>query len=160
MREILFRGKTEKGEWLYWDMFARATKNIDNTQSLNYDTYVVFYDDEQTPTFVIKREIGGFEYLDILPETIGQFTGLTDKNGQKVFEGDIVHYLYEPGEGYWNSDQHSVIEWESTGFYMRGIIGTNKYACYSGWLISTPHSDGKCFEVIGNIHDNKELLGE
>ena len=90
--------------------------------------------------------------------TVGQFTGLTDKNGKRIFEGDIVHYLYQPGEGYWNSDQNSVIEWNSIGFYMRGIFGTNKYACTHGFLSGIPIGEGEFFEVIGNIHDNPELL--
>ena len=130
-REILFRGKRKNGEWVigYYTL---------------WDEKHCIYD--------------GVVYYTVTAETVGQFTGLTDENGKKIFEGDIVHYLYEPGKGYWNSDQNSVIEWRSTGFYMDGIFGTNKYACSSGWLVSIPHGDGKCFEIIGNIHDNPELL--
>ena len=147
MREILFRGKANSeirdGEWVYGSLLAE-TQNTFPIIARDYDN-----DDDWL----------GVDLWDTVePHTVGQYTGLTDKNGKKIFEGDIVHYLYEPGKGYWNSDQLSVIEWNSTGFYMRGIMGTNKYACSSGWLVSTPHGDGRCFEVIGNIHDNPELL--
>ena len=134
MREILFRGKRlDTGEWVEGDLW-------------NGKSALVFARDGCP---------GGPSWNEVDPATVGQFTGLLDKNGKRIFEGDIVHYLYEPGKGYWNSDQNSVIEWRSTGFFMRGIMGTNKYACSTGWLVSTPHGDGKCFEVIGNIHDNK-----
>jgi uncharacterized phage protein (TIGR01671 family) len=139
MRENLFRGKRiDNGEWVYGDLL-----NV----GVDYDYAIRTYG---------GREHGQVNAVD--EKTVGQYTGLTDKNGKKIFEGDVVHYLYEPGKGYWNSDQNSVIEWRSTGFYMDGIFGTNKYACSSGWLVSIPHGDGKCFEVIGNIHDNPELL--
>lgn len=74
----------------------------------------------------------------------------------KIFEGDIVHYVYEPGKGFWNANQNSVIEWKGTGFYLNGIEGTNKYALLTGWLVSIPHGNGKTFEVIGNIHDSQD----
>ncbi len=136
-REILFRGKRE-GEWFYGDL------------TTGEDTAQIWYKEE------------GYGKVNVLVDisTVGQYTGLTDRNGVKIFEGDIVHYQYEPGEGYWNFDQKSVIEWESTGFYMEGIMGTNKYALSCGWLESIPHNDGGFFEVIGNIHDNPEMLGE
>ena len=147
MREILFRGKRiYKNEWVYGNLVIdnRGELHIVRPEDVVQDGHHI-RDDSDLPMF--------FEQ-----ETFGQYTGLKDKNGKRIFEGDIVHYLYEPGKGYWNSDQNSVIEWRSTGFYMRGIMGTNKYACSTGWLVSIPHGDGKCFEVIGNIHDNPELL--
>jgi uncharacterized phage protein (TIGR01671 family) len=140
MREILFRGKPLgklDEDFVYGSLGVISTDLVAIYQCEEY------YEDIKTLV-----DIG----------TVGQYTGLTDKNGKKIFEGDIVHYLYEPGKGYWNSDQNSVIQWETTGFYMCGIMGTNKYACSSGWLVSTPHGDGNYFEVIGNIHDNPELL--
>lgn len=132
MREILFRGKrVDNREWVYGYYMPRP--NLEKE-------YIV------TVVNAIWHEA--------IPETVGQYTGLTDKNGAKIFEGDIVHYVYEPGKGFWNANQNSVIEWRKTGFYLNGIMGTNKYALMTGWLVSIPHGDGKTFEVIGNIHDN------
>ena len=102
--------------------------------------------------------LGGLQQYIVDPKTIGRFIGLYDKNGKMIFEGDIVRYVYEPGESFWNANQLSVIKWKDTGFYMDGVKGTNRYALMSGWLVSIPHGDGKCFEVVGNIHDNPELL--
>lgn len=139
MREILFRGKrVDNGAW--------------ETGSL-----VIVRMDLHDAQYFIADKMTGY-HTPVEKSTIGQYIGLTDKNGKRIFEGDIVHYSYEPGEGYWNSDQNSVIEWKSTGFYMRGIMGTNKYACSTDWLVSIPHGDGSCFEVVGNIYDNPELL--
>ena len=136
MREILFRGKDiVSGEWL-------------------------------TGFLVSAKHIGDWIKANpVQPETVGQFSGVTDKNGKKIFEGDIIHYVYEPGEGYWNSNQNGVIKWREPGWYMEGIKGTNKYALMSGYLTTIPYAsigneqkNIQVFEVIGNIHDNPELL--
>jgi hypothetical protein len=88
-----------------------------------------------------------------------QFTGLLDKNGKEIYEGDIVHYLYQPGEGFWNSDSLAQIAWDNTGFAMRPISGSG---CMNGWLCSVPGAYmpacQKLFEVVGNAHQNPELL--
>lgn len=147
MREILFRGKRiDNGEWVEGAYYAEP------------------YTDK---VFVIRWNSTGMgfnEFIEVAKDTVGQFTGLKDKNGKYIFEGDIVHYLYEPGKGYWNADQLSVIDFRGTGFHMNGIMGTNKYACMRGWLISIPYNQDAEnkpeFEVVGNIHDNSELLKE
>lgn len=140
MREILFRGKRLNGDgWVYGDLSYHVHDG---------EVYVFPEDGYDSP-----------DCYEVDPSTIGQYTGLTDKNGVKIFEGDIVRYIYEPGEGFWNANQLSVIVWEYTGFMLDGIIGTNKFALLQGWLVSVP-CDKNFFEVIGNIHDNQELLKE
>ena len=122
MREILFRGKTDKGEWVYGDLFK-----VFDDGSFIHD--------------------GKCHSVKVIPETIGQYTGLTDKNGTKIFEGDIVH-ISERGKS------------------VNGkIIFENAYC--GGWLVADETEKSKCslamrndVEVIGNIHDNPELLKE
>lgn len=137
MREILFRGKLKSNdEWAYG-----------NLQVSKYGANIITPDN--TP-------LG--RYGQVYPTTVGQYTGLKDKNGVKIFEGDIVHYRYEPGKRFWNVNQSCVVSFQGYGFHISGIMGTNKYACMSGWLSQLPIGEGEFFEVIGNIHDNPGLL--
>lgn len=134
MREILFRGKTleyENGnikrEWVYGsyykDDIGDCIKELPSAVS--------------TPT----------HFIDI--ETLGQYTGLKDKNGKRIFEGDILKIVDDEG----NTD------------FSDGGVGNVEFA-YGLWYVSGKPQNGLwdllqayyC-EVIGNIHDNPELLG-
>ena len=132
MRNILFRGKSVKSNcWAYGVPIKNGEK-----------TYILCDID------ILKDK---YFYSEVIPETVGQFIGLTDKNGKKIFEGDIIK------------------DKELPRIYM---IGYNeelmKYAflyyhkelknIYCGGFVSK--TDGKSIEVIGNIHDNSELLEE
>lgn len=114
MREILFRGKKINSEWVKGD-------------------YVI---DIFTKTPFINTSGNGFEKVD--PKTVGQYTGLTDKNGTKIFEGDIVL----------RRKDKELVFYDDGGFSPFAIPG---WEC-------TPDADE--VEVIGNIHDNPELLAE
>jgi len=81
----------------------------------------------------------------VVPETVEQFTGLTDKNGVKIFEGDIVKFQHN---GIW--EIFSVI-WEGVGFSYKPIE-----KIYTVSMIFSDNEEAP--EVIGNIHDNPELL--
>lgn len=87
-----------------------------------------------------------------------QSTGLTDKNGKEIFEGDLVHYLYQPGEGMWNEDFVGIISWRSTGFH----IEPAQSGGVSGWLCSLPGAyEPNCrelFEIVGNKFANPDLM--
>ena len=126
MREILFRGKRiNNGEWVEGGFFLEP------------------YTDK---TFIIRWNSTGLgfnEFIEVIPETVGQFTGLYDKNGTKIFEGDIVKgkdYLEEGLEVYGYIDHRN-------GSFV--IVGD--FIIYYRWLDYE-------VEVIGNIHDNLELL--
>ena len=85
----------------------------------------------------------GIGYKEVTPETVGQFTGLTDKNGVKIFEGDIVHIdNYDEG---WDS-----IEFKGGAFAV-DVEGREYDYTAIGW---TEYEA----VVIGNIHDNPELV--
>ena len=130
MREILFRGKrTYNGDWVEGCLY----KNI-------YGDYLIrehkVYDDDV--------------YIDdynIIPESISEFTGLTDKNGKKIFEGDIIRNEYRYGQ----YQCFKVIYNERT--YRWKV--ENKY----GMLGELCNVIGN-IEVIGNIHDKPELMEE
>lgn len=99
---------------------------------------------------IIRISDDGFEHYEeyeVIPESVGQFTGLTGKNGNKIFEGDIVK-VTTGIEGY-KSTYHSAIQ-------------EVKYNAESGIAVFLPfdNSDMVEVEVIGNIYDNPELLGE
>ena len=136
-REILFRGKRiADGEWFEGDLYKRTittpkSKNvIYHIVELNYD----FADEDEFEPI----SQSGFEEV-VIPETVGQYTGLTDKNGKKVFEGDILK------NGYGGI---RVVVFMNTRFILKNI---NNNQC-SSWAYMDKH------EIIGNVHDNPELL--
>ena len=123
MREILFRAKRiDNGEWGFGDLWHN-----------NSETMII----DQPATI---------EY-DVIPETVGQFTGLTDKNGKKIFEGDIVkeNDIFHNGELQMRGNTWEVV-------YADGLFFAN-FKDISVYLQSL---DG--IEVIGNIHDNPGLM--
>jgi uncharacterized phage protein (TIGR01671 family) len=141
MRTIKFRGKSiNKGEWLFGDL---VHDNIGGS-------YI----------FPIEAE-NLYKENAVIPETVGQYTGLQDKNGVEIYEGDIVKT--EEIGGYCLKDV-GVVRYFEDGCYF-GIEAPN----YSTKLRFTNEeikiNDGYCtirftmeYEVIGNIHDNPELL--
>ena len=134
MREILFRGKRyDDGEWIE-GFFVVSDQRYFILPIDKIDTWP--FDWLKKDEYIFGR------FVEIIPATGGQFTGLTDKNGTKIFEGDIVDIAKE--------DEPFIIEWcEDTASF---ILSASTFCCdfdnYWGWET----------EVIGNIHDNPELL--
>lgn len=128
MRETIFRGKDSTGIMNNsWQVGA-----LDNTNA-------------EFPKIIRLDRCGNQMIIDVAPETVGEFTGLTDKNGNKIFEGDILKNEYEK-----NKYQYFKV------FYC------NRTYC---WLVENKYGMlGKLYnvigdiEIIGNIHDNPELL--
>ena len=124
MREILFRGKrVDNGEWEFGDLWC-------NPYGKRAVCIVSPINDQGTT--------GGNE---VIPETVGQYTGLTDKNGRKIFEGDIVK-MRAYGVGY-----------HCTSVYFRD----GKFAV-DGTQYHFKNICSNSVEVIGNIFDNPDLL--
>lgn len=126
MREILFRGKHKSsGKW------CEGNLHIDKR-----DVAIITPDD--TP-------LGCYGQVD--PDTVGQFAGLTDKNGKKIFEGDIVK-IDIAGLIF-----NAVCKFHSGSFgLVWNYMGADRWQAFT----SICHVE---YEVIGNIHDNQELIG-
>lgn len=122
MREILFRGKRlDNGEWIEGNLIQYPLSSYSYIMS-NHG-----FDDE----------------ICVRSKTVGQFTGLTDKNGNKIFEGDILE----------SDSERFVVDWddEFSGFYL-----TDVNPRYQGVaMFANVADDGY---IIGNVHDNPELL--
>lgn len=124
MREILFRGKRiDNGELVEGNLI----------RYINGGAAIL--------------ELAGLRIHFVNPDTVCQFTGLKDRNGQKIFEGDI---LLPPGE----EDAHIrlVVEFKDYAWKLRWLGRESSFNHYlSNW-------DGEIYKVIGNIYDNPELL--
>lgn len=126
MRTIKFRAKIkENGEWLYGDLEYNRQKDIARIHTYNKD--------------------GIYEGQEIIDaDTIGQFTGLYDKNGKEIYEGDIMNDTTTKGVG--------VVEWNSVLCQFQLSWQNMPTAADIFFMV-------KCGSfVIGNIHDNPELL--
>lgn len=178
MREILFRGKrADNGEWVEGQLlFFKA--------SVGTEAFALIVEscewDNANEWFNLGKR------AKVIPETIGQFTGLIDKNGKKIFEGDILK-----GKHNWHSWNHSSDNTEEEFFAqkIRGAYGKHKseeyalfdrdrYFYYRNYAVEYYAKNGgyrvrnggqfhaltqsyiynRDLEIIGNIHDNPELL--
>ena len=146
----LFRGKEkDSGKWIYGDLRHISDGHggyilciVDNTNGRNNDVTGV----------------------EVLPETVGQYTGFTDKNGKRIFEGDIVRATIERAERCQSPRiENGVIGYDCIG--MIGLIlykdknGENVWSDFFNELSLSGLIEDYYFEIIGNIHDNPELLG-
>ena len=132
-REILFRGKrTDNGEWVEGYLCECHHKD---TGKYDYAIQEMFEN--------------GYIMHEVIPETVGQYTGLTDKNGRKIFEGDILGAHLDVN--YPENETIAVIVWANNAWCIQelgaepDIIGDDELK-NDGW------------EIIGNIHDNPELM--
>lgn len=143
-REILFRGKLKDkdewiGEWIEgiycpcsWDLYMRRVEK---------------------PRIIILSNKGKTDGLwrEVIPETVGQYTGLIDKNDKRIFEGDIVKVTYTSSDGETRTET-TLVKYDEIDccFYPMRWNERCEWCDYS--------TEIKEIEVIGNIHDNPELL--
>lgn len=159
MREILFRGKRkDNGEWVCsGNLIQFFDNNIREVYISQYGERCNAVHDIDTDNIETITCENGARFYKVIPETVGQYTGLTDKNGNKIFEGDVVHAIYSdryigvPDTDYGNL----IVGFDDTYYggarYSMKIIGDTGYRIFSAGLRNG-------VTVIGNIHDNPELL--
>lgn len=132
-REIKFRGlRTDGSAWVYGDLCSN----------------IYFKNETKTKCFyILQMPEGGdcdedIQFIEVIPESVGQHTGLKDKNGVDIYEGDILashrHYFYSPG----------VVVFEDRGWKIE-FGGESHFCVDSVW---------ESVEVVGNIHDNPEMI--
>lgn len=127
-REILFRGKSiGTGEWLYGHLFNYGLTAPSNVPCISVCV----------PTSWEEA----YNIYAVHPDTIGQYTGLKDKNGKKIFEGDIVEFA--------NLDLPNMIVQFDNGSFM---LCEDEYSTYVELRMNY------AVEVMGNIYDNPELI--
>lgn len=137
MREILFRGKQ-----VFFNDWIEGTGIFND----GINTWISFNEPEKAIAY-------GLNHKRVHAETIGEFTGLTDKNGKKIFEGDVVRVCLDPeicvGKVIWDSEIASY------------NIPFNNGKCVLPldiFIAKNKVGDKVWIDVIGNIHDNPELL--
>lgn len=143
MREILFRGKrSDTGEWVYGGIRI-----------------------VQGRYYIIPEDSNPFGF-EVDPATVGQYTGLTDKNGNRIFEGDIVAFTFHSDlaehahldERPEITENHEILFSEGSMWMKRIIIPDSLTAQIYGRRLILESLWKHRIEIIGNIHDNPELL--
>lgn len=143
MREILFRGKrADNGEWVEGFYTHKMNPYTPNGLPIKH--------------FILDLAPFG---VDVLPETVGQYTGLTDNNNRKIFEGDIVKCTDTINDFEFNAvvefgNPNGEYNW---GYQLKFISGEESNFDILCWV--DMKETGAYIEIIGNIHDNPELLG-
>lgn len=143
MREIIFRGKsTDDGKWVYGSFIP--------------DLLEVYHGDKTMPGFI--KPFGKTRkermMVEVERDSVGQYTGLDDKNGKKIFEGDVVRYI-DPDSQEFNPTEKYLVEWdEYTVCIMFECFVYGKSITYD--LFDREQANN--LEVIGNIHDDQEVL--
>lgn len=145
MREILFRGKrTDNGEWIFGDLFHRNEEVLINNFSQGFN-------------------------ISVIPETVGQYTGLKDKNGKNIFEGDILKCHDNPKDLVKVVfDEFDVVDTDTEcpvdtviGWHYE-VIPTDELSTVEPFCLSMPLTNSYIkychMEVIGNVHDNPDLI--
>ena len=139
-REILFRGKSiGTGEWLYGNLFNYGLTAPTNVPCISVCVPASWEE--------------AYSLYAVHPDTIGQYTGLKDKNGKKIFEGDILEYIGKREDNMNKVYRRKVVFHEG----MFALLSKDLQA-YSALNYHCMKDGRSAWRVIGNIHDNPELI--
>lgn len=136
-REIKFRGKRiDKDVFVFGDILTGMGYKKGKFYILPHLTYY-------------PGDCNSLDGYEVIPETVGQFTGLLDKNGKEIYEGDVIR-----------TKRYGVVHGQSNtqGADLFRVVYKNAQFYIDNKLRHFYLQDSKCNEVIGNIHDNPELL--
>lgn len=157
MREIKFRGRKSNGEWIYGDLVHNV--------GVGASTALIFPEEAHD----------SWDRYIVLTDTIGQFTGLHDKNGKEIYEGDVLFvrewknlamgmFDHKEREQFSLEDCKGELLYERQRvvYFEEGSMCAGDYYISALWDKQDKRHQYPIFEVeiIGNIHDNPELLNE
>ena len=141
MRPIKFRGRTFPGAWFYGNLVQ-----IDEDCRIQFKDSITDEDSGKTIEF--------YRSVSVDPSSIGQFTGLLDRNGKEIYEGDIITV---------NGRYPRVVLWDMVSW---ALMPCEHYHDKHFWVMNLQHPENDWWEkfademeIIGNIYDNPELMG-
>ena len=144
MREIKFRGRKPNGEWVYGYYVGKDT--IIPFGEVNFDLGFI----DTSPCY------------EVIPDTIGQFTGLHDKNGKEIYDGDILRDFEYP---FYNAqadayNYYAIVDWDAdeAQFYAYNDLARGAQVRGVSCGVGVDMGYLREMEVIGNIYDNLGLL--
>ena len=147
MREILFRGKRmNNGEWAEGYLYEHEPALVGIVSENDVP--------ESSKWFIARTGFADWnmprpvEFVEVDPSTVCQYTGLKDKHGKQIWEGDVLRSRYD--DLYPDDESIEVVKWFRNGWHIQQGEYTPDAMDGDGVM---PYS-----EVIGNVHDNPELL--
>ena len=156
MRDIKFRGKEiDTGKWVYGGLFKEPAPPQCFEKTLEDKYWIVYPNPRFMPDWNLPFDM---VRTDVDKNTIGQYTGLHDKNGKEIYEGDIIEFSYDMFVGNFDTFvAKGKIVFEEGAFYVE-VFENERTTEDEAYLLYSINLD--TIEVIGNIYEDKELLNE